>query len=384
MGSERPAGDRRDFLRSIARDGIQSATQLIGAVGLIRDEAGSVAGAFRDTAGGEPGGGVQPPRRRAAEASLDLPADAGLVAAGAPRHDAAFASPLRDDEHGVIALDVRALPATILERRADSAAAIAALLAVDAIAPGPIRALAARLALELAGAGGEGGRSARLAAASAALRNADPLSDALEAALSGVDLPPHGDLAARLAATLERVPAGAPIATTAGLGATSWGDLAPVHEALRRRGAAVLIAAGPTVDPAGVTRLGGIDAADALRAGLDATLLDEAALGARILAGEVGGLVLCAIARAADGTLLSPSGSAVLVALARVAKIPVVAVAPPMRAAPPADAAALAARITERRARDAAPLLARGAAAGVLVDAPRYDVVGARGIAIVD
>jgi hypothetical protein len=67
----------------------------------------------------------KPDKPRAAEAALDLPDDAGLVAAGERAPDPAFASPVRDEEGAIILLDVRALPAQILERRAESAAAVA-------------------------------------------------------------------------------------------------------------------------------------------------------------------------------------------------------------------------------------------------------------------
>ena len=71
---------RRDFLRQIARDGVASASSLLGVVGAIRREAGELADDLRvdNSLGGRVDGAPQP-QRRAAEAALDLPIDAGIV-----------------------------------------------------------------------------------------------------------------------------------------------------------------------------------------------------------------------------------------------------------------------------------------------------------------
>ena len=104
-------------------------------------------------------------------------------------------------------------------------------------------------------------------------------------------------LAEKIAATLRSCNTqGATVATGPGLGATYWGDGAPGHEALRRAGATkLLIAEGPSVDPRGVTRLGGLDAADAVRLNLPATLMSEAQLGLAIARGEACALLLLSL-----------------------------------------------------------------------------------------
>ena len=64
--------DRRDFLRQIAKDGVKSASSLLGVVGAIRREAGELADDLRiedplaDLVDDAP-----QPQRRAAEAALD-------------------------------------------------------------------------------------------------------------------------------------------------------------------------------------------------------------------------------------------------------------------------------------------------------------------------
>ncbi|MFM2194309.1 MAG: hypothetical protein RLZZ460_979, partial [Chloroflexota bacterium] len=269
--AKRPASDRRSFLRSIANDGAATAGSLLGALGALRGQAQSLSDELQ---GSTREAGAEPTRRRAAETNLDMPGDAGLIKAGAAAPEPAFASPIRDEDGAVIVLDVRALPAVIAERRATSASSIAALLAVDAIAPGPIRGLAAAFALALASVGSAGGRVARLHAAAAALRNAAPLAGSLHAeleallpvALAGENLDAaiatragaqlgqrvaHGK---RIAAAVGRagLARGTIIASGPGLGATAWGDLAPLHEALRHLGVQTFaIAAGPTVDVRG-------------------------------------------------------------------------------------------------------------------------------------
>lgn len=399
------ASDRREFLRSIGRDGARTAASLIGAVGAIRKEAGDLAEEF-----GDPTSLNQPPRRRAAEVALDLSDDAGLVPIGERAPDPAFASPVRDEEGGIVILDVRALPAQILERRAESAAAAAALLAVDAVAPGPIRALVAALALHLADRSGpESARGARLSAAAAALRNAAPLSGSLDAeiaALIGGALPTSDELEravnahaathlAERAAQAERLRAAIGrrgldseglVATGAGLGATTWGDLAPAHEALRRSGrSTLLIAAGPSIAPRGRTRLGSLDASDAVRVGLTPTLVDDLLLAARLARGEVAHLLLGSDLVARDGSAIVPLGGVALAIAARSGGATVTLLAPGENSTTPerpADAAALHVRIERSQRVDRShgerdSVLARAAAAGVVVEEARVEVLPA-------
>jgi hypothetical protein len=140
----------------------------------------------------------------------------------------------------------------------------------------------------------------------------------------------------------------------------------------------LLIATGPTVDPAGSTHLGALDAADALRVGLSPELLGEGELGARIVAGKVGALILAVMIQAADGAVVLPAGGATLAALARAAGIPLLLIATPRREQPDATAEVLAARVAAFAAtRNARPAAARGAARGTLVAAPRVDLVSA-------
>ena len=392
------ASDRRDFLRSIGRDGARTAASLIGAVGAIRKEAGELADEI-----GDPTSLNQPPRRRAAEAALDLPDDAGLVAAGERAPDPAFASPVRDEERAIILLDVRALPAQILERRAESAAAVAAALAVDVVAPGPIRALIGALALQLADRSGPAGASgARRSAAAAALRNSAPLSGSLDAELTalmtgaprtGVDLDSavNSRAAARLAAhaaQAERLRAAigdeGAVATGPGLGATSWGDLAPAHEAIRRSGRSeLLIAAGPSVARGGRTSLGGIDAADAVRAGLAPTLLADVLLASRLVRGDIDTLLLASDLVAADGSAVVAVGGVALAVAARAGGARVILVAPGRDSAAeahtaPTDAAALERRIADSmRSPGTTATASREAAAGVATEGSRVEVLPA-------
>ena len=392
------ASDRRDFLRSIGRDGARTAASLIGAVGAIRKEAGVLADEI-----GDPTSLNQPPRRRAAEAALDLPDDAGLVAVGERAPDPAFASPVRDEAGAIILLDVRALPAQILERRAESAAAVAAALAVDVVAPGPIRALVGALALQLADRSGPTGASgARRSAAVAALRNAAPLSGSLDAELTALmtGAPRTGDelvsavnsrAAARLAAyavQAERLRAAigdeGVVATGPGLGSTSWGDLAPAHEAIRRSGRKVLlIATGPSVARGGRTNLGGIDAADAVRAGLAPTLLADVLLASRLVRGEIDTLLLASDLVAADGSAVVAVGGVALAVAARAGGARVILVAPGRDSAAgahtaPTDAAALERRIVDSmRSPGTTAMTSREAVTGVATESTRVEVLPA-------
>lgn len=399
--SGQPA-DRRDFLRQIAKDGVKSASSLLGVVGAIRREAGELADDLRiedplaDLVDDAP-----QPQRRAAEAALDLPLDAGLVPLNEETPAAAFASPVRDDAQGLILLDVRALPAQILERRADTPGALAAALAACVMAPGPIRALAAGLSLAAEDASDAPARLARIQAAGAALRNAAPLSDALRDEMSALLAAAPGSLgqlvaahataqivaraaqAERIAAALGRCNSkGATVATGPGLGATFWGDNAPGHEGLRRAGVArILIAEGPSVDPRGVTRLGGLDAADSVRISLPATLMSEAQLTLAIARGEACALLLASDAVAADGSAVVLAGGVALAAAAAARKIPILLVAT-LSAAASKDAEALARRIaeaegTELNAAAGGSVATRSVAAGVTVRAPRYEILAA-------
>ena len=402
QSSRSQPADRRDFLRQIAKDGVKSASSLLGVVGAIRREAGELADDLRiedplaDLVDDAP-----QPQRRAAEAALDLPLDAGLVPLNEETPAAAFASPVRDDAQGLILLDVRALPAQILERRADTPGALAAALAACVMAPGPIRALAAGLSLAAEDASDAPARPARIQAAGAALRNAAPLSDALRDEVSTLLAAVPGSLGQRVAAhataqiveraaQAERIAEalarcnskGATVATGPGLGATFWGDNAPGHEGLRRAGVArILIAEGPSVDPRGVTRLGGLDAADAVRINLPAELMSEAQLTLAIARGEACALLLASDAVAADGSAVLLAGGVALAAAAAARKIPILLVATSSAAASK-GAEELVRRIaeaegTELHAAAGGSVAARSVAAGVTVRAPRYEILAA-------
>lgn len=405
--AKRRVSDRRAFLRSIATDGAATAGSLLGALGAFRGQAEAIGAELRPA---PPESGVEPRRRRAAERNLDLPGDAGLAAVDGAAPEPAFASPIRDEEGAVVVLDIRALPAVIVERRATRASSIAALLAVDAIAPGPIRGLAAAFAIALASVGPNAGRAARLHAAAAALRNAAPLAGSLSAELDALlpvalrgesldeaiavraaqqraDRSAHGE---RIAAALKRagLVRGALVASGPGLGATAWGDLAPLHEALRHLGLdRIAIAAGPSVDPLGATRLGAIDAADAVRAGLAPTLFDDGQLASQIARadGPIAALVLGSDAVSRDGYAVVPAGGVGLAAAALFSGVPVYLVLGSPRGdttgeelSKRVDAANLAA------ARRGAPFAARGVARGVEVPAPRLELLALDGITIVD
>ena len=405
--AKRPASDRRSFLRSIANDGAATAGSLFGALGALRGQAQSI-GADLATPTREPG--AEPTRRRAAETHLDMPGDAGLIKAGAAAPEPAFASPIRDEEGAVIVLDVRALPAVIAERRATSASSIAALLTVDAIAPGPIRGLAAAFALALASVGSAGGRVARVHAASAALRNAAPLAGSLHAeldallpvALGGESLDAAiaaraatqlGQRAAygkRIAATLKRagLARGAIIASGPGLGATAWGDLAPLHEALRHLAVrTITIAAGPTVDVRGAVRLGAIDAADAVRAGLAPRLLEDGQLASEIANadGPIGALILGSDTISRAGYAVVPAGGVGLAAAALFSGVPVYLVAG--SAATDLTGAELTKRVVavnSAAAQRGAPFAARGVTSGVQVATPRVELLALDGITLIN
>jgi methylthioribose-1-phosphate isomerase len=405
--AKRPASDRRSFLRSIANDGAATAGSLLGALGALRGQAQSLSDELQ---GSTREAGAEPTRRRAAETNLDMPGDAGLIKAGAAAPEPAFASPIRDEDGAVIVLDVRALPAVIAERRATSASSIAALLAVDAIAPGPIRGLAAAFALALASVGSAGGRVARLHAAAAALRNAAPLAGSLHAeleallpvALAGENLDAaiatragaqlgqrvaHGK---RIAAAVGRagLARGTIIASGPGLGATAWGDLAPLHEALRHLGVQTFaIAAGPTVDVRGATRLGAIDAADAVRAGFAPRLLEDGELASEIANadGPIGALILSSDAVSRAGYAVVPAGGVGLTAAALFSGVPVYLIA---GSAPTdlsgAELTKRVAAVNSAAAQRGAPFAARGVTSGVQVAAPRVELLALDGITLID
>ena len=393
--SGQPAA-RRDFLRQIAKDGVKSATSLLGVVGAIRHEAGALADELRTVDPlSERIADAPQPTRRSAEAALDLPVDAGLTPAGATPPAAAFASPVRDDAQGLILLDVRALPAQILERRADTPSALAAAISAAVMAPGPVRALAAGLSLAAEDQSAAPARAARMQAAAAALRNAAPHSDALRDEVSAALAAAPGSVAATVAARAtariaayanqaERLASalgecgtrGASVASAPGLGATCWGDLAPGHEGLRRAGAAqLLLSTGPSVDPRGLTPLGALDAADAVRIGIPAALMSEAQLSLAIARGNVCALLLASDAVAEDGSALILAGGLALAAAAAAREIPIFLIAT-SGTAPAADQSQLIRRATEEEP-ESATLLTRAVAAGVTVHAPRYEILPA-------
>jgi methylthioribose-1-phosphate isomerase len=150
---------------------------------------------------------------------------------------------------------------------------------------------------------------------------------------------------------------------------------------MRRAGVArILIAEGPSVDPRGVTRLGGLDAADAVRINLPATLMSEAQLTLAIARGEACALLLASDAVAADGSAVLLAGGVALAAAAAARKIPILLVATPSAASP--DSEALARRIAEAEATElhaaaGGSVAVRSVAAGVTVRAPRYEILAA-------
>jgi len=405
--AKRPASDRRSFLRSIANDGAATAGSLFGALGALRGQAQSI-GAELQTPARE--AGAEPTRRRAAETHLDMPGDAGLIKAGAAAPEPAFASPIRDEEGAVIVLDVRALPAVIAERRATSASSIAALLTVDAIAPGPIRGLAAAFALALASVGSAGGRVARIHAAAAALRNAAPLAGSLHAELDallpialkgeGLDaaiatrattqLGQRAAYGKRIAIALKKggLARGATIASGPALGATAWGDLAPLHEALRHLGVRTFtIGAGPTVDVLGAARLGAIDAADAVRAGFTPRLLEDGQLASEIANadGPIGALILGSDAVSRAGYAVVPAGGVGLAAAALFSGVPVYLVTG--SAATDLTGAELTKRVetvNNSAAQRGAPFAARGVTSGVQLATTRVELLALDGITLID
>jgi len=405
--AKRPVNDRRSFLRSIANDGAATAGSLFGALGALRGQAQSIT---NDLQGSARESGVEPTRRRAAETHLDMPGDAGLIKAGSAAPEPAFASPIRDEEGAVIVLDVRALPAVIAERRATSASSIAALLTVDAIAPGPIRGLAAAFALALASVGSAGGRVARLHAAAAALRNAAPLAGSLHAELDALlpvalseesldaaiatraatQLGQRAAYGQRIAETLKKAGLirGATIASGPGLGATAWGDLAPLHEALRHLGVrTITIAAGPTVDVLGAARLGAIDAADAVRAGLTPRLFEDGQLASEIANanGPISALILGSDAVSQAGYAVVPAGGVGLAAAALFSGVPVYLIAG--SAASDMSGAELTKRVeavNSAAAQRGAPFAARGVTSGVQVATTRVELLALDGITLID
>ncbi|MEY3725639.1 MAG: hypothetical protein RI971_216 [Chloroflexota bacterium] len=393
--SGQPAA-RRDFLRQIAKDGVKSATSLLGVIGAIRHEAGALADDLREADPlSERIADAPQPSRRLAEEALNLPSDAGLTPIGAPQPAAAFASPVRDDAQGLILLDVRALPAQILERRADTPGALAAAISAAVMAPGPVRALAAGLSLAAEDQAATPAREARMQAAAAAIRNAAPQSDSLRDEISALlaaapgsvgtlvatrataRIARYSEQAERLAAALRECGAsGTSLATGPGLGATFWGDLAPGHEGLRRAGVAqLLIATGPSVDPSGITPLGALDAADAVRIGLPAALMSEAQLSLALARGDASALLLASDAVAEDGSALIFAGGLALAAAAAAREVPIFLIAT-SATVPAVDRDQLARRAAESEA-GAASLLSRAVAAGVTLHAPRYEILPA-------
>jgi len=132
-----------------------------------------------------------------------------------------------------------------------------------------------------------------------------------------------------------------------------------------------------------VTRLGGLDAADAVRINLPATLMSEAQLTLAIARGEACALLLASDAVAADGSAVVLAGGVALAAAAAARKIPILLVATSSAAsAAPPDSEALARRIaeaegTELNAAAGGSVATRSVAAGVTVRAPRYEILAA-------
>jgi methylthioribose-1-phosphate isomerase len=132
-----------------------------------------------------------------------------------------------------------------------------------------------------------------------------------------------------------------------------------------------------------VTRLGGLDAADAVRINLPATLMSEAQLTLAIARGEACALLLASDAVAADGSAVLLAGGVALAAAAAARKIPILLVATSSAAsAASPDSEALARRIAEAEATElhaaaGGSVAVRSVAAGVTVRAPRYEILAA-------
>jgi hypothetical protein len=230
-------------------------------------------------------------------------------------------------------------------------------------------------------------------AAAAALRNAAPHSDSLRDEISALLAAAPGSVAAcvatratariaqyseqaeRLATALRECGTrGKNLASGPGLGATFWGDLAPGHEGLRRAGAAqLLIATGPSVDPSGVTPLGALDAADAVRIGVPAALMSEAQLTLALARGDACALLLASDAVAEDGSALIFAGGLALAAAAAAREIPIFLIATSASELA-LDRDQLARRAAESEGREVS-LLSRAVAAGVTLRAPRYEIL---------
>jgi hypothetical protein len=232
-------------------------------------------------------------------------------------------------------------------------------------------------------------------AAAAALRNAAPHSDSLRDEISALlaaapgsvgslvatrataRIARYSEQAERLATALRACGTGGKsVASGPGLGATYWGDLAPGHEGLRRAGAAqLLIATGPSVDPRGVTPLGALDAADAVRIGVPAALMSESQLALALARGDACALLLASDAVADDGSALILAGGLALAASAAARELPIflVATSASERAA---DRDQLVRRVAESAAGEVS-LLSRAVAAGVTLHAPRYEILPA-------
>ena len=173
-----------------------------------------------------------------------------------------------------------------------------------------------------------------------------------------------------------------------GLGAAAWGDLAPLHEALRHLGVrAFTIGAGPTVDVLGAARLGAIDAADAVRAGLTPRLLEDGQLASEIANadGPIGALILGSDAVSRAGYAVVPAGGVGLAAAALFSGVPVYLVAG--SAATDLTGAELTKRVeavNSAAAQRGAPFAARGVTSGVQVATPRVELLALDGITLID
>ena len=181
---------------------------------------------------------------------------------------------------------------------------------------------------------------------------------------------------------------GSTIASGPGLGATAWGDLAPLHEALRHLGlGTITIAAGPTVDVLGAARLGAVDAADAVRAGLTPRLFEDGQLASEIANadGPIGALILGSDAISRAGYAVVPAGGVGLAAAALFSGVPVYLIAG--SAASDLSGAELTKRVeavNTAAAQRGAPFAARGVTSGVQVAASRVELLALDGITLID
>ena len=214
--------------------------------------------------------------------------------------------------------------------------------------------------------------------------------DAAIATRAATQLAQRAAYGKRIAATLKSagLTRGTTVASGPGLGATTWGDLAPLHEALRHLGLrTITIAAGPTVDVRGATRLGAIDAADAVRASLTPRLLEDGQLASEIANadGPISALILGSDAVTRAGYAVVPAGGVGLAAAALFSGVPVYLVAG--SAATDLTGAELAKRVdavNNTSVQRGAPFAARGVTSGVQITSPRVELLTLDGITLID